>query len=144
MDPSLKPEENRQQSVTGSSKGATIAKPPVLRIYLVQAIVLLIVSFSLLSQGVTASYSILLGGLISMGPNAYFSRWAFRYTGAKAANDVARAFYRGEAGKFLLTTLLFAGAFVLVKPLAVELLFLGFVLMTALNWILAYRVISKR
>merc|ERR1712000_82232 len=39
-----------------------------------------------------AAYSLLIGGLISVLPNAYFARQAFRYAGAAYAREVTRAF----------------------------------------------------
>lgn len=126
-----------------AAPGALLARPPLIRILFAQFAVLFIgVALLLLADLVTA-YSALLGGLVSIGPNAYFTRWAFRYSGAKAAADVARSFYRGEAGKFLLTALLFASVFALVRPLDVVVFFLAYMFMVAVNWILALRFLTR-
>lgn len=123
-----------------TARGARIAKPPFLKIYGVQWLALLCASAGLLVVDVTTAYSALLGGLISIGPNSYFARAAFRYSGARAANDVARALYRGEVLKFLLSAALFASVFVLVKPLAAGTLFGAFILMTVINTILVVKL----
>lgn len=131
-------------NMQNTAQGAQLAKPPLLRIFATQLSVLLAISASCLLIGTNFAYSVLLGGLIAVGPNAYFAYWAFRYSGAQAASNVARAFYRGEAGKFLQTTLLFAGVFILIKPLNVVAVFLAYIFMMALNWILALRLLKRK
>ncbi len=84
--------------------------------------------------GDVTGYSLLLGGLISAIPNAYFIYKTFSCTGAQQRRQVTRNFYRGEAGKFLLTALLFALVFGLIKPLDVLALFAGFLLVQAVIW----------
>ncbi len=134
----------REQLAQNTARGAQLAKPPLKRLLAAQIVVLLLGSAALLLIDTTAVYSALLGGLIAVGPNAYFARWAFRFSGARAASDVARSFYRGEAGKFLLTTLLFAGVFALVKPINAVVIFLAYIFMMALNWVLALRYLTAR
>lgn len=88
-----------------------------------------------LVYGITPAYSALLGGLICLLPNCYFAFRAFRFQGARAAKQIVRSFYAGEAGKLALTTLLFAGVFIAVKPLNALALFVGYVGVQLLNWI---------
>jgi len=126
-----------------ATTGAQLAKPPLVRLFVWQLLVLLVISTALLLMDSTIALSALVGGLISIGPNAYFARWAFRFSGARAAGNVARSFYRGEAGKFLSTAVLFAGAFALIKPINVVVMFLIYILMMALNWMMALRVINR-
>jgi ATP synthase protein I len=126
-----------------TARGAQLARPPLLGIFVAQLTVLIIVSVALLLVDTTSAYSALLGGLIAIVPNAYFARWAFRYTGAQAVVEVARSFYRGEAGKFLLTALLFAAVFALVKPLNAVIVFLAYIVLIALNWMLALRYVNR-
>lgn len=85
------------------------------------------------------AYSVLIGGLIYWVPNAYFTLYAFRFRGAQAAANVLRSMYRGEFGKFLLTGVGFALAFVLVKPLDSIGLFAAFIGMTLSQWLLVSR-----
>ena len=122
-----------------TARGAHIAKPPLIRIYTIECIVLVVVSAALLLSSQVLAYSALLGGLISVVPNVYFASLAFRFSGARAASDVAKSLYRGEIGKCVLTAILFACVFVLVKPLSAGSLFAMFIFMMVLNWVLLVR-----
>ncbi|CAD5107099.1 F0F1 ATP synthase subunit I [Zestomonas carbonaria] len=84
--------------------------------------------------GTVAGYSGLLGGLIAWLPNVYFAHKAFRFGGARAAREIVRSFYAGEAGKLIFTAVLFALTFAGVKPLVVPALFGTFLLALAVNW----------
>ena len=81
-----------------------------------------------------SGYSGLCGGLIAWLPNLYFAHKAFRFSGARAAQSIVRSFYAGEAGKLILTAVLFALAFVVVKPLEAPALFGIFVLALSVGW----------
>lgn len=122
--------------------GGNLLTPAIMRMFYVQLAVLFLMSLLLLIVSSTLAISALAGGLIAVVPNAYFAKWAFRYSGARSATHVAQSFYRGEAGKFVLTTLLFAGVFILLKPISVVILFLAYIFMMALNWILALRCLG--
>lgn len=119
--------------------GAVLAKPPLGRWYAAQTMVLLLISVGLLWVDVTAAYSVLLGGLISVGPSYYFARHAFRFRGARFARHITRAFYVGAAGKFMLTAVAFAVVFATVKPLNAVVLLLAYFGMTASLWLVALR-----
>lgn len=125
-----------------TAHGARIAKPPVLKIYASQFLVLATLSAALLYVDVTVAYSVLLGGVISILPNLYFALLAFRFSGARAVEAVTKSLYRGEVGKFILTAALFACVFVLVKPLSVGALFAMFIAMMVLNSFLVLRLSS--
>jgi ATP synthase protein I len=101
------------------------------------------VSAALLLLNTELAYSALLGGLIAVIPNIYFASLAFRFSGARAASNVTRSVYRGELRKFVLTAVLFASVFALVKPLSAGTLFAVFILMMALNWILSLRLLRS-
>ena len=103
--------------------------PPAVRHLLVQVAVLLLLSGSgFLMLGVVLAYSVLLGGLISIVPGAYFVRKVFAYSGARAMHNVVRSVYVGEVIKLLLMGAGFALSFALVDPLHVPGLFAGFIL----------------
>lgn len=123
---------------------APITRPPLLKIYGLQALILVLVATSLLLVDLVTAKSALIGGLISVLPNAYFARLAFRHRGARAASAVAQSFYRGEAGKFVMTAVLFALVFSSVKPLQVEAVFLAFVVMTLTNTVFAWQLSNQR
>ena len=110
-------------------------RQPAFRLLLVQLVVLLIGAATLwFAQGSVAGYSGLLGGLIAWLPNLYFARKAFRYSGARSAQLIVRSCYAGEAGKLILTAVLFALTFAGVKPLAPLALFGLYLLTLAVSW----------
>lgn len=135
--------QSNQVASDSNNEGAQLIKPPLLRIFVTQFLVLLVISISMLMLDKTAALSALVGGSISIVPNMYFARWAFRFSGAKSAARVAQSFYRGEAGKFVLTAVLFASIFMLMRPLNAVVIFLTYIFMMALNWMLALRFINR-
>ena len=80
--------------------------------------------------------SILIGGLIFILPSIYFALVTFRSSDTKSVKLLLHNIYRGEFGKFLLTTTCFAIAFVLLKPFNVVVLFSTFFIMTIINSIM--------
>jgi len=114
-----------------------LKQAPIKRLIFAQVSLLAGFWLVLMAVDATAAKSAMIGGLIAVIPNAYFMHWAFRYTEAVAATQIVQSFYRGETGKFLLTSLLFAGAFILVEPLNIVVIFFVYIFMMALNWILA-------
>ncbi|WP_281648062.1 F0F1 ATP synthase subunit I [Parendozoicomonas sp. Alg238-R29] len=115
-------------------KSPHLRKPPVFRVILVQAIVTILLTAGLFVVDKTAAVSAFLGGLVCLVPNAYLVFKAFSLSGARAAKNIVKNFYRGEAGKFLLTASGFALVFALVKPLDAVVLFGAFMLVQAVNW----------
>ncbi|MCY1265447.1 F0F1 ATP synthase subunit I [compost metagenome] len=108
---------------------------PAFRLLLVQLVVLLIGAAVLwFARGSVAGYSGLLGGLIAWLPNVYFARKAFRYSGARSAQLIVRSFYAGEAGKLILTAVLFALVFVGVPQLEPKALFGIYLLALLVSW----------
>lgn len=108
---------------------------PVFPVLLAQLVVVVLAAVVLWqSLGQVAGYSGLLGGLIAWLPNLYFAHKAFRFSGARAAQAIVRSFYAGEAGKLILTAVLFALTFAGVKPLEALAVFGVFVLTQLVNW----------
>ena len=108
---------------------------PVFPVLVVQLLVLLLLALVLWQwQGAVAGYSGLCGGLIAWLPNMYFAHKAFRFTGARAAQAIVRSFYAGEAGKLILTAVLFALTFAGVKPLNALAVFGVFFVTQLVNW----------
>lgn len=108
---------------------------PVFPVLLTQLVVLLLAAAALmLWRGTVESYSGACGGLIAWLPNLYFAHKAFRYSGALAAQNIVRSFYAGEAGKLILTAVLFALTFTAVKPLSALAVFGVFVLTQSVSW----------
>ena len=85
--------------------------------------------------GFVLAYSVLLGGLICLVPNCYFAYRMFKFQGARAAREIVRSFYAGEAGKLALSALMFAAVFIGVRPLNPLALFAGFCLIQLVGWV---------
>ncbi|MFP8966913.1 ATP synthase subunit I [Pokkaliibacter sp. CJK22405] len=108
---------------------------PVKRILLGQLLLTLVLgSCALVFDPITA-LSISLGGIVCFLPNVYFAWRLFAVRGARSSRDIAKAFYKGEAGKLVLTVVLFALVFSQIKPLNVVALFIGFVAVQMMNWV---------
>ena len=78
-------------------------------------------------DGKIAGYSVFLGGLTCVIPNAFL---AFRLAvprGDPGAGALVQAAYIGELVKLALTVLMFSMVFTLVRPLAAGALFAGFI-----------------
>ncbi|WP_339489122.1 F0F1 ATP synthase subunit I [Pseudomonas sp. EL_65y_Pfl2_R95] len=108
---------------------------PVFPVLVVQLMVVLIAAAVCWQwRGSVSGYSGLCGGLIAWLPNVYFAHKAFRFSGARAAQAIVRSFYAGEAGKLILTAVLFALTFAGVKPLDALAVFSVFLLTQLVNW----------
>lgn len=123
---------------------AAISRPPLLKIYGTQIAILALASVTLLLAGTVTALSALIGGLISVVPNAWFARMAFRHRGARAAGAVSQSFKRGEAGKFVLTISLFAMVFSTMPQLQVGVLFGAFISMMLVNLAFAWQIGNRR
>ena len=111
-------------------------KPPIVRrLLLCQAAGCLVVTLVGLLWGPVTAYSALLGGLVCLLPNCYFAYRAFRFRGARAARHIVRSFYAGEAGKLVITALLFALVFSQVTPINALAVFLGFGAVQFIHWL---------
>ncbi|MDY6981546.1 MAG: ATP synthase subunit I [Pseudomonadota bacterium] len=106
---------------------ATINRAPIRYLVSVQAITTLLSACGALMLGGVFAYSVLLGGLLSLIPNAGFASLVFRHSGARAMGAVVRNAYMGELMKLVMIGVGFGLVFVLVDPLHVLGLFTGFV-----------------
>lgn len=118
-------------NATASKNG--LARPALGKVLAIDAVLLLLAVIVAWSLDVTTAWSILLGGLIFLLPQAWFGWRAFRARGAVAARDVAQGFYRAEAGKFLLVSAGFALAFTVAGPVDAVWLIVAFAVMLLLN-----------
>lgn len=123
--------------------GAEIARPPVHRITLAQLALLVSLCLGLVAFDRVYAYSVLIGGLIAIVPQAYFAVLAFRWRGARSATAIARSSYAGEVGKFLLSFAGFAVVFATVRPINGLAVFIGYLVMLAVqivgSWLLLTR-----
>ena len=112
-----------------------LKKPPVHRVVIFQMAVTLVLCIGFFGVGPVSALSAFLGGSISWIPNSYLIFRFFSHSGAHAANQMVQDFYRGEAGKFVLTACGFTLAFTLVQPLDAITLFGAFILVQAVHWL---------
>ena len=89
------------------------------------------------------SMSLFFGGLLVVIPQAYLTVYAFRYMGASSTKMIAQSFYRGEAGKFVLTFVGFGVVFLWFKAVHLPSLFTGYTLMLFLQWWLTAKALSR-
>lgn len=82
-----------------------------------------------------AGLSLLAGAGIAVIGQSYFVWRAFRHAGAISAKQIVQGFYRGEAGKFMLTAALFATVFLAFDAVKPGWLFTGFILEQLVAWI---------
>lgn len=80
--------------------------------------------------------SILIGGLLFLLPSIYFGLMTFRLNSDNLPRLALHNLYRGEVGKFMLTSMGFAVAFVMFKPLDIIALFSSFILMMLINLVM--------
>ena len=107
-------------------------RTPAFPVLILQLIVSLAVALVLwIFQGLIAGYSGLLGGLVALIPNSYFAFRVYRYSGARSARAIVGEFYSGEAGKLILTAVLFITVWLAVKPLVVAAVFGGYIAVLA-------------
>lgn len=109
-------------------------RTPAFPVLMLQLIVTLAVALALwIFQGLIAGYSSLLGGLVALIPNCYFAFRVYRYSGARSARAIVGEFYSGEAGKLILTAVLFIAVWLAVKPLVVAAVFGGYLAVLAVG-----------
>jgi len=120
--------------------GAEIARPPVHRITLAQLALLVSLCLGVVAFDKVYAYSVLIGGLIAVVPQAYFAVLAFRWRGARSATAIARSSYAGEVGKFLLSVAGFALVFATVRPISGLAVLIGYLVMLTVqiigSWLL--------
>ncbi|WP_133504004.1 ATP synthase subunit I [Marinomonas balearica] len=111
-------------------------KRAVFRFLGVQIAISVVISLVfLILSGVIASYSFVLGATACILPNIYMAWRVFGHVGTRPAKDVVRSFYRGEAGKLVMTAVILSLVFLLAKPLAHGALFTGFGLAILSHWL---------
>lgn len=87
-----------------------------------------------LTMGPWAGISAGLGAGIAIAGSLYFALQAFRHAGATSASHIVRSFYKGEAGKFVLTAALFAVVLITVNTVQPGWLLTGFILEQLVAW----------
>jgi ATP synthase protein I len=99
-----------------------------------QVILAVVLTTLALFKSTGTALAIGLGAGIAIAGSLYFALQAFRHAGAMRAPQIVQSFYKGEAGKFVITVLLFAAVFAWVKPLQAGWLLTGFILEQLVAW----------
>lgn len=89
----------------------------------------------LLPWKLEAAYSALVGASVGFLPNVYFALRVFDMSKGRDAQSTLGALYRGATAKFIVTAALFCVAFLLISPLHVPALFIGFIAVQLVNWL---------
>ncbi|HQV41833.1 MAG TPA: ATP synthase subunit I [Moraxellaceae bacterium] len=100
----------------------------VVRLLKLQLVLTLGVTLAGMLAGLWAGFSAGMGGVIALAGSGYFALQAFRHAGATSASHIVRSFFKGEAGRFVLTAALFAVVFATVKSVQAVWLLTGFIL----------------
>lgn len=108
---------------------------------LVVLVLLLIVTF-LCCSSYTAGVA--LGFSIAVLIQFVFTVFAFKYSGARQANSMVNAFYKGESFKFLFAVVLLAIAFSVVDKTTASAALVGYIIGLGSSWLGSVRFISKR
>lgn len=119
----------------------TISTPPLYKVALYQTLILFVIGGFLVRENTVLALSVMVGGLIQIGPQAWFARQAFKYTGARQVNQIVRSMYWGESGKIVLTAALFVTCFVLWDQLNFLAVFCAFIAMIPVQWIITLKVL---
>jgi len=114
---------------------ARSARNAAFRLIIWQMLLTLVISLVLLSYlGLVQAFSAFAGGMICILPNIYFAIKAFSYGGARAAKQIVRAFYLGEAIKIVMTAGLFALAYIAL-PVDIKIMLLTFICIQFMAWL---------
>lgn len=116
------------------NKDITINRTAAFKLVYVQLIfTVLLALLSYVYSGLVMAYSVLLGGVVYIVPNIYFVRSAFKSEKVETPQSILSRFYVAEAQKFLLTIVMFAICFALIKPLHAVAFFAAYVLIMVVN-----------
>lgn len=106
----------------------------VKRLLIAQLMASVVIALSLqLAWGSKEAISALLGGLVAIIPSALFARKLFRHQGARAAREIVKGFYIGEALKIISTIALFTFVFMSFK-IAPLVFFFTYIVVLMTHW----------
>lgn len=106
-------------------------------------VTILLAMVAIVISGKRDAGSVVLGGLVCIVPNAYFAKKLFQHQGARAAKQIVKNFYKGEAMKLFLTVALFALVFKFfsINPL---LFFVAYMVVQLIFWFAPLIVNNKQ
>lgn len=117
-----------------TQRGRALAR----KVVLIQALTCVLLTLLALLKSSEVALSMLVGGGISVVAHLYFALKAFRYAGARVAQQIVSSFYAGEVGKFVIVFAGFALAFNFVdslkEPQNALMMFSAFFLVHSVAW----------
>jgi len=115
--------------------------PPVHKVTVAQiSATTFIAAVSLVLINASTAFSVLLGGGISSGSNAFFAAQAFKHRGARNAQKIVKGFLAGEIGKFCITVVMFALSFSLLPNVVEGVMILAFLVVHVVGVAAAVRI----
>ena len=117
----------------------SLSRPPVYKTLVAETVAVSVTALLIAGVDSVIAQSVFLGGLIYLLPQAWFGWRVFRHRGASATRHVVNGFYKGEAGKFILSCLGFATVFALVKPLNAVAFFATYSVLMVVNLVFMAR-----
>ena len=90
---------------------------------------------ALISSGVDALHSVLLGGTVALMPTLYFLWRGLQVRGGSRPRTSVANFYQAAVGKFGLTVALFVIVFVTVPPSNPTFFFIAYVAAQSMHWL---------
>ena len=113
----------------------------LVRLWLVHLSIILLTAAALYWFDRVACYSVILGGLVFLIPNVYFAIRACCHNVKSASSEIiVHNFYRGEVGKFILSSTGFAMIFALATPTNGLVLFSTYIGLTLVQWVIALKL----
>ena len=103
------------------------------RFFYTQMIVALILTLFFSHQGTQSALSAVCGGLVSVLPNMFFARKLFAEQRAVAAKIIIMQFYQGEALKIVISTFMFAIAFLWIHVIP-WVFFTTYIVVQMMSW----------
>ncbi|WP_151704784.1 ATP synthase subunit I [Nitrincola alkalilacustris] len=108
------------------------------RILFIQTAMVSLLSILGLLNSLVTAYSILLGGMLYLLPNIYFTARALLGKQLHEPKQILARIYVSELGKMLLAVALFSVTFMLVHPLSPFSLFGTYILLQISGWYLQF------
>ena len=114
--------------------------PPVHKVIIAQiSATTFIAVVSLVLINASTAFSVLLGGGVSSGSNAFLQRRCLS-TGARNAQKIVKGFLAGEIGKFCITVVMFALSFSLLPNVVEGAMILAFLIVHVVGVAAAVRI----
>ncbi len=116
---------------------------PLLRWLTIECTAIVVMVLLWATQGVSAGYSALTGGLIFLVPNTWFVYQFSKFEGARNVSRMVGNLFRAEAIKMALTAVSFAAVFNLMEPVHAPALLFTFAVMVVIGVVLRWCIRTR-